>query len=129
MSEECLICKAPLEYLETDTVMGCAICYQKLKQHLFAYIIPAEVKWQRHLEMVRVATSAVNEQPWRVIACDNAVHFYLKRSKGFSYNKKPDMQMIDIGIALCHFDLTAKENNFNIVFEQNVNTKHLPGNF
>ena len=29
------------------------------------------------------------------------------------------MQMIDIGIALCHFDLTAKENNLNIVFEQN----------
>lgn len=36
-----------------------------------------------------------------------------------SYNEKLDMQMIDMGIALCHFDLTAKENNLNIVFEQN----------
>lgn len=76
-------------------------------------------KWAESLEMVRLAPSAVNKQPWRVVATDNAVHFYLKRSKGFSYNEKLDMQMIDMGIALCHFDLTAKENNLNVVFEQN----------
>lgn len=29
MSEECLICKAPLEYLETDTMMECVICHKK----------------------------------------------------------------------------------------------------
>ncbi len=29
MKEECLICKAPLEYLETDELMECAICYKK----------------------------------------------------------------------------------------------------
>ncbi len=29
MKDECLICKAPLEYLETDTVMECAICHKK----------------------------------------------------------------------------------------------------
>ena len=76
-------------------------------------------KWTESLEMVRLAPSAVNKQPWRVVVTDDAVHFYLKRSKGFSYNEKLDMQMIDMGIALCHFDLTAKENNLNIVFEQN----------
>jgi nitroreductase len=71
------------------------------------------------LEMVRLAPSAVNKQPWRVVETDNAVHFYLKRSKGFARTDKLDIQMIDIGIALCHFGLTAKENNLNIVFEQN----------
>lgn len=76
-------------------------------------------KWADALEMVRLAPSAVNKQPWRVVVCDNAVHFYLKRSKGFNYNEKLDMQMIDMGIALCHFDLTSKENNLNVVFEQN----------
>ncbi len=76
-------------------------------------------KWAEALEMVRLAPSAVNKQPWRVVVCDNAVHFYLKRSKGFARTSQLDMQMIDIGIALCHFDLTAKENNLNIVFEQN----------
>ncbi len=29
MKEECLICKAPLEYLEEDTLMECAICHKK----------------------------------------------------------------------------------------------------
>lgn len=76
-------------------------------------------KWADALEMVRLAPSAVNKQPWRVVVCDNAVHFYLKRSKGFARTSHLDMQMIDIGIALCHFELTAKENNLNIAFEQN----------
>ncbi len=76
-------------------------------------------KWAEALEMVRLAPSAVNKQPWRVVVCKNVVHFYLKRSKGFARTSKLDMQMIDVGIALCHFDLTAKENNLNIVFEQN----------
>lgn len=29
MNEECLICKAPLEYLESDELMECAICRKK----------------------------------------------------------------------------------------------------
>ena len=29
MKEECIICKAPLEYLEEDTLMECAICHKK----------------------------------------------------------------------------------------------------
>ena len=29
MKEDCLICKAPLEYLETDELMECAICHKK----------------------------------------------------------------------------------------------------
>lgn len=71
------------------------------------------------LEMVRLAPSAVNKQPWRVIIADNAAHFYLKRSKGFGHEGKLDMQMIDMGIALCHFALTAKENGLKLSFAQN----------
>ena len=29
MNEECIICKAPLEYLEQDVLMECAICHKK----------------------------------------------------------------------------------------------------
>ena len=29
MNEECLICKAPLEYLETDELMECELCHKK----------------------------------------------------------------------------------------------------
>lgn len=71
------------------------------------------------LEMVRLAPSAVNKQPWRVVVAGNAAHFYLKRSKGFGRDPHLDMQKIDIGIALCHFALTAKENGFELDFIQN----------
>lgn len=68
------------------------------------------------LEMVRLAPSAVNKQPWRVVVEDEMVHFYLKRSKGFGKEGKLDMQMIDMGIALCHFELAAKECGLKIEF-------------
>ncbi len=70
------------------------------------------------LSMVRLAPSAVNKQPWRVVIADNTAHFYLKRSKGFSHEGKLDMQMIDMGIALCHFALTAEENGLRLDFAQ-----------
>ncbi len=76
------------------------------------------------LEMVRLAPSAVNKQPWRVIVCGDTVHFYLKRSRGFMYDDKLDMQMIDIGIALCHFDLAAKEEGMHT--EVAVEDPHIP---
>ena len=43
------------------------------------------------LEMVCLAPSAVNKQPWRMVVTDDVVHFYLQRSKGFGGGKL-DMQ-------------------------------------
>ncbi len=70
------------------------------------------------LEMVRLAPSAVNKQPWRVVVVDDTAHFYLKRSKGFAHEGNLDMQRIDMGIALCHFALTAQEKALHIAFLQ-----------
>ena len=70
------------------------------------------------LEMVRWAPSAVNKQPWRVAVEGNTVHFYLKRSSGFGNYEKLDMQRIDMGIALCHFDLAARELGMKPSFVQ-----------
>ncbi len=75
-------------------------------------------KFAEPLEMVRLAPSAVNKQPWRVVVSDDTAHFYLKRSKGVGHEGKLDMQMTDIGIALCHFALTAKENGLSISLMQ-----------
>ena len=68
------------------------------------------------LELVRWAPSAVNKQPWRAVAGESAVHFYLKHTKGFISDAVGDMQKIDMGIALCHFALAAEENGLNIQF-------------
>ena len=55
------------------------------------------------LEMVRLAPSATNSQPWRILRAGNAFHFYLAHTKGYTDKAGWDMQKIDMGIALCHF--------------------------
>lgn len=72
---------------------------------------------QLPLEMVRLAPSAVNKQPWRVIIKENKAHFYEKRSKGYVSENKWDVQKIDMGIALCHFELGAKAAGLSPLFE------------
>jgi nitroreductase len=62
------------------------------------------------LEMVRIAPSASNRQPWRWVAAGNTYHLHLERSKGYrKHGASPDLQMIDMGIAMAHFELAAKE--------------------
>ena len=67
------------------------------------------------LEMVRLAPSVTNKQPWRAVVCGDTVHFYEKKAKGMS-NSLGDIQKVDIGIALAHFDLTLKEAGVNGCF-------------
>jgi len=66
------------------------------------------------LEMVRLAPSASNKQPWRVVQSDNACHFYLQRRAGYGRMFPAiDLQRVDIGIAMCHFELSARELQLN----------------
>ena len=85
-------------------------------------------KFAAALEMVRLAPSAVNKQPWRVVMVGDSVHFYLVRSKGVGHGEKLDMQMIDMGIALCHFALTAEEMGLQMAFvEEDPNILNAEG--
>lgn len=68
------------------------------------------------LAMVRQAPSASNKQPWRIIRDGDNWHFYLQRTKGYGKGSLiywllglADLQRVDIGIAMCHFELTARE--------------------
>ena len=61
------------------------------------------------LSMVRLAPSAANKQPWRAVVSGNTVHFY--EYKTVKDSPRGDIQKVDIGIALAHFDLTEKENS------------------
>jgi hypothetical protein len=67
------------------------------------------------LEMLRIGPSASNKQPWRVIKDGNAWHFFLQRTRGYRQSTLTrflgvaDIQRLDLGIAMCHFELTARE--------------------
>ncbi len=60
------------------------------------------------LEAVRLAPSAVNKQPWRVVIDGKKAHFYEKHDKGF-VTPSYDLQRIDIGIALYNFETQLLE--------------------
>lgn len=78
------------------------------------------------LEMVRLAPSASNKQPWRIVKDDNKLHFYIQHTKGYSSALGFDMQRIDIGIAMCHLDFTLREGGIEGNFKKiNPNIKLL----
>ncbi len=67
------------------------------------------------LEMVRWAPSASNRQPWRIVRTPAGWHFYLARTKGygkgtllFTVLRLADLQRVDMGIAMCHFELATR---------------------
>ena len=82
-------------------------------ENTFSTILPRETtgRYDTLLEMVRLAPSAGNKQPWRVLKEkeSNIFHFYVKLSKDLKMKGYNMLVNIDIGIAICHFDLTAKE--------------------
>jgi len=64
------------------------------------------------LEMIRLAPSASNKQPWRVVVSDKVLHFFLKRSPNYAKNMlHSDLQRVDMGISISHFDLILNEKN------------------
>ncbi len=65
-------------------------------------------RYSAPLEMLRIGPSASNKQPWRVIKDKNKFRFFISRTKGYGVPTY-DMQRNDIGIAKCHFELSAKE--------------------
>jgi hypothetical protein len=95
--------RLPWEDLFFDGKFGAILTQEKAG----AYTVP--------LEMLRLGPSASNKQPWRVILTGSSFHFYLQRTKGYppgvfkALLRLEDLQRVDLGIAMSHFELTASE--------------------
>jgi hypothetical protein len=64
--------------------------------------------------MVRLGPSASNKQPWRIVRVGEAWHFFVQRTPGYpgrvaSAFVPGDLQRVDLGIAMCHWALSAAE--------------------
>ncbi|MFP4474020.1 MAG: nitroreductase family protein [Desulfatibacillaceae bacterium] len=71
-------------------------------------------KYAQCLESVRIGPSASNKQPWRLVRQDEIFHLYLSRSAGYINRMGPvDLQRLDMGIAMCHFELAAGETGLD----------------
>ena len=60
------------------------------------------------LEMLRLAPSDKNTQPWRVLKAGNNYHFFVTYKSGISRGEEI-IKRVDAGIALSHFHQTALE--------------------
>ncbi len=95
--------RLPVERLFFDQQFNMALPLQAASE----YALP--------LEMVRLAPSASNRQPWRIVRGETGWHFYLRRTPGYRDSMlnriftQSDLQRVDMGIAMCHFELTARE--------------------
>jgi len=70
--------------------------------------------WAPCLENVRLAPSASNRQPWRIIheAGGQVFHFYMQPTPGYDrVVKGVHLQRLDMGIAMLHFQLSAQARN------------------
>ncbi|MFW5913831.1 MAG: nitroreductase family protein [Bacillota bacterium] len=75
--------------------------------------------FKEYLELLRLAPSASNKQPWRVIVEDNVFHLFLERTEGYAKHLPTDIQAIDMGIALAHLYLPIKEDGYTSEIIQN----------
>lgn len=82
---------------------------------------------------VYLAPSSCNTQPWRLVQADPGV-FHLFFARNRKYSKKDrvignaDLQWIDMGIAMCHFERVARELKMGggwVVLEDSK-TAHVP---
>ncbi len=61
----------------------------------FKHPLSVESRFGVALEMMRLAPSSTNSQPWRALVAGDTVHFY--------YKPKSDASVLDCGIGMCHF--------------------------
>ncbi len=72
------------------------------------------------LKYVRLAPSASNKQPWRIVCCNNGkTHFFIERTPKYGSSMGYDIQMVDMGIALSHY-LKFNDNEEIIIQEPQV---------
>ncbi|MBY9011417.1 MAG: nitroreductase family protein [Candidatus Lokiarchaeota archaeon] len=85
-------------------------------------------KYKTILEMVRIGPSAGNKQPWIILKEkeQNIFHFFVKYSDDKKVSAYNQFVRLDIGIAVCHFDLTAKELGMKGKWEFNEPTIDRP---
>jgi len=69
------------------------------------------------LEMLRLAPSASNAQPWRVVKKQGSYHFFETHKRNASEDEKM-IKKVDLGIALSHFHQTALETGLTGNFEK-----------
>lgn len=76
------------------------------------------IEVRQSLCLIRRGPSASNKQPWRIFIEGNVAHFYLERTPGYAKSLHYDIQALDIGIALAHYDIGLRYFKKTPVFKR-----------
>ena len=87
----------------------------------FADALDAGNTFAESLEMMRLAPSSTNSQPWRALVDGTNVHFFYEPVSKFS--------LLDCGIGLCHFSETEKFRAHSGSFYKAENAPAAPHNW
>lgn len=125
-NDERIVMASPIGYSKGDNILDKLTRYS-IKAHkrlsfesIFSHgkigVPLTELKDERYricLEMLRRSPSAGNAQPWRVVQTEGGFDFYSKAKKIYDNlkDKRIDFTYNDMGIAKCHFELTALKYN------------------
>lgn len=80
--------------------------------------VPPDNQFREALEMLRIAPSSTNSQPWRALVDGDSVHFY--------YKPKSPASVLDTGIGICHFYETERFNGRDGVFTKQASYPAAP---
>ncbi|MFV0241030.1 MAG: nitroreductase family protein [Lacrimispora sphenoides] len=70
------------------------------------------------LDLLRLAPSATNKQPWRVLKTNDAYHFYGQIDPSKTDEHPETIERVDVGIGASHFHLAALEKGLSGRFEK-----------
>ncbi|MDF2699654.1 MAG: hypothetical protein K0Q49_1210 [Haloplasmataceae bacterium] len=79
------------------------------------------------MELVRIAPSSVNSQPWRYhFETNDKIQLFRVKNNLIMKQFIEEMNRIDLGISLCHFEIAAKIiGKLNIIENENIENKKL----
>ncbi len=74
-------------------------------------IVERAGEYAEALELLRLAPSATNAQPWRIVMDHRGFHFYAVMGKDAAVDNPAAIERVDLGIAACHFHLAAQDRS------------------
>lgn len=69
------------------------------------------------MEKTWMAPSCMNAEPVRYVVDTHRIHIYRKNNKLLKFNQLNYYQCLDVGVAMAHMEVAAKEFGYRVVFE------------
>jgi len=73
------------------------------------------------IEAIRLAPSAVNNQPWRVLVKENRISLFLAKPNIVKRLMIKDLNYIDMGIAIKHLEISLRNFGYTFSYDKNSN--------